>query len=199
MANSRICSIPKCAKPQCSVEGCCRNVGLAHDANGLCSFHLRRFRRSGTVGTLYADDGAPQRFIAHAISATTDDCINWPFGLAKSGYGVFLRNRKTHAVHRHICSKVHGEPPSPRHYACHSCGNRSCVNPRHIRWGTPQENSRDMDTHGTRRQRVLTLEQVLAIRQSKDAVPILADRFGIATCTVWRLRKAEIWCGHKLT
>ena len=34
-------------------------------------------------------------------------------------------------------------------YACHTCCHKHCVNPAHLYWGTPQNNSDDMVKDGT--------------------------------------------------
>lgn len=228
MANSRICSIPNCGKPiaskqvcskhywrikkygspspnvliksqrkPCLVDGCSRPEGMASDANGLCPHHLRRNRRSGSVSPLIADDGAPQRFIEDALRSETNECILWPYGKAKSGYAVVRLNNKAVAVHRHVCTIACG-PPGDGLYACHTCGVRECINPRHIRFDTPSANNADMDKHKTRGTVKLTLAQVNEIRSSTAPVGHIAAAFGVSRCTVYRLRKATVWCGVQL-
>lgn len=218
MATSRICSIPDCGKkvktaylcamhlwrlkkygstaapplksrPKCVVSDCARMSGLAHDANGLCAYHLRRLRRSGTTGVVIADDGAPQRFIAEALQSQTDDCILWPFGKGKPGYGIVRLNGKAAAVHRYICTLVYGKAPTGM-YACHSCGVRACINPRHLRFDTPASNNADMDKHGTRRPpKRLTDDQVRQIRSSTEAPKLIAEKFGVSRPWVYNIRQ----------
>jgi hypothetical protein len=54
-------------------------------------------------------------------------------------------------AHRYMCVLIHGEPPSDKHQASHSCGrgHEKCVNPRHISWKTPSGNQLDRRSHGT--------------------------------------------------
>ena len=184
-------------RPTCSVDQC-NERAVEDDANsGLCLLHLRRMRRSGSIEPKIADDGAPAAFIESAMKAETDDCIIWPFGLAKTGYGVARIGRGRAYVHRHICERTNGAPQTGM-YACHSCGVRPCVNPRHIRWDTPLANNLDMDTHGTRNTIKLTAAEVMTIRQSWESADELAARFKINRTTVYRLRKAKRWCGIDL-
>lgn len=35
-------------------------------------------------------------------------------------------------------------PKPPDKESCHSCDNRPCINPLHLRWGTRQDNVDDM-------------------------------------------------------
>lgn len=84
-------------------------------------------------------------------SLDTDDCIEWPFGRDRDGYGVFYlspngdrRQRKTSA-NRAVSLLTFGDPPADGMHAAHSCHNRSCINPRHLRWATVQENIDDRE------------------------------------------------------
>ena len=228
MASSRICTIPGCNKAlqadnlcamhrwrlkkygsasdevlirnsraTCAVSSCSKPAGLAQDAEGLCAHHLRRRRRSGSVDVIIADDGAPTQFLEKALNSETDECIIWPFGVAHSGYGIARIDGRAKSVHRHICELAHG-PAAEGLYACHSCGIRACVNPRHLRFDTPTANSADMDKHKTRRTAKLTFEQVIEIRLSDNRSDEVCKLYGVSKSTVCRLRKATKWCGFQL-
>jgi len=228
LASSRICTIPDCNKAlqteglcamhrwrlkkygstsdsvlarskraPCIVSSCSKPAGLASDPGGLCAHHLRRQRRSGSVEATIADDGAPARFIEQALNSATNECILWPFGLAQSGYGIARIDGKARNVHRHIRELAHGAAPEGL-YACHSCGVRACINPRHLRFDTPAANNADMDKHDTRGTAKLTLQQVLEIRYSETRSDDLGKLYGVSRSTVCRLRKAKEWCGFQL-
>lgn len=80
-----------------------------------------------------------------------DECLIWPFSSNWNGYGLMNLGRKTHYAHRSMCKIAHGEPPTPKHQAAHSCNNGEggCVNPRHLSWKTPSANLIDRRTAGT--------------------------------------------------
>lgn len=85
--------------------------------------------------------GEPQRWIEEtAKRRDTDDCIEWPFYVHPSGYGIY----QTRTVNSLICEKAHGPAPSDKPFSLHSCHNRSCGNPLHLRWGSAKENTEDM-------------------------------------------------------
>jgi hypothetical protein len=96
-------------------------------------------------------------FLEKAIEYKEDDCLIWPFGTNPSGHAVLNRLEKINGsryVSRYICEKVYGPAPTKFHEAAHSNGNEAClsaacINPKHLRWATHQENIFDIIKHGT--------------------------------------------------
>jgi|KBSMisStandDraft_5_1062788.scaffolds.fasta_scaffold103331_3 hypothetical protein len=89
-----------------------------------------------------------QQTLKAALSAETDDCIPWPHGKRVRGYGVIALAGKPQLVPRLVCFQVYGPPQDDRLMALHSCDNPSCINPRHLRWGTQTDNMYDMWDRG---------------------------------------------------
>lgn len=145
-------------------------------------------------------EGEAFRWLRDRVDYSGDDCLIWPFAILKHvGRGYLGYNGKSYYAHRLMCILVHGEPPTPKHQAAHSCGNghKGCVNPRHLQWQTHSENQRDRRKHGTHvttrygSRSPLTVAQVREIRSVRGIEPQLATaaRFGISLSSVQRWQK----------
>lgn len=134
--------------------------------------------------------------MAH-VGYTGDGCLTWPFGRNEKGYGQVLYDGRIQKAHRVMCILAKGEPPEPRYNAAHSChnGHLGCVNPRHLDWKTPSQNTLESAVlrRGVRLPRRLTIEQVEAIRASDKKHAELAAEYGMATNTIGKIIRREIW------
>lgn len=157
----------------CQVEGC----GRPQKGRGYCKAHLMRVRTHG-----HPQAGLPifkktaTAWLKEHVDHAGDDCLTWPFartlGGAGSVSGRAVGRKGNLSASRAMCILAHGEPPTPKHVAAHSCGkgHEACVNPRHLRWATMKENAADTLLHGTRpvlvgaRSNRLTKLQVRAVR-----------------------------------
>ena len=129
-----------------------------------------------------------------------DECLLWPFG-RNNGYGSVRVGGRTAHAHRVMCLMVHGDPPEGRTDAAHTCGNKLCCTPKHLRHATPAENQRDKIAHGTipRGERNtsarLTAKEVRLIRRSVGRVTEseLARRYNITPQAVNLIVKRVNW------
>lgn len=71
------------------------------------------------------------------------DCIEWPFGKSKLGYGRLRWNGEATSASRVALEYKLGRPLQDKHEACHTCDNRLCINHNHLYEGTRSDNVRD--------------------------------------------------------
>jgi hypothetical protein len=191
MPEVKLCSIDKCGKPV---------VG-----RGWCRKHYSRWHRNGSPEAITkAPPGSGIKWL-HEVALTykEDDCLTWPYYTDKYGRSIVHSDGKLHYGSRLVCELVHGDPPSPAHIAAHNCGNGhlACVNPKHIRWATKQENSDDMIAHGTRQRgeatpaAKLTANQVREIRTLASSMTQmdLAARYGVGREAISKIVTGRRW------
>lgn len=98
--------------------------------------------------------GSNLMFMQWLLTIDIEYCIPWPFR-SRTGpnleYGALPQGLSEYGrrAHRVLCVWAHGEPPTLKHEACHTCGVSLCMNPKHLMWGTHQENEADKKEHGT--------------------------------------------------
>lgn len=121
-------------------------------------------------------------------------CWPWIGRTNEGGYGIIWHEK----AHRVAYSLAKGPIP-PDALILHSCDNRPCCNPYHLRAGTAKDNAADMVARGRchfargekNGRAKLTDEQVAEILRSPEPGNVLAARFGVAQSTVSMIRSRQ--------
>jgi hypothetical protein len=142
----------------------------------------------------------PEWFWARVQVGAPDDCWPWLGSVFPSnGYGRLPATYGRRLAHRAAFRIANGHDAPD--FVLHSCDNRLCCNPAHLRNGTAAENAADAVARGRMSPRRgelntrarLTEAAVLEIRTSADPNRKLADRFGVTTRTVRNARNGRSW------
>ena len=136
-----------------------------------------------------------------ALTHTSDDCLRWPFCLRggrrkKDAYPALGGRGYAHVL---LCELVNGARPSPQHEAEHLCGNKLCMNPRHVQWALHKQNCARRTQHGTQTVGVrhgmalLSEADVLAIRATPKRTRGLSAKYGVSNATICVIRAGRTW------
>ena len=184
----------------CTVVGCDK----PHKAKGYCQNHRVRFAKYGSPTGRSPKFRCKAKWVEANVAYQGDDCLKWPFGVSDHGRGTVSFRKRNISAPRAMCILAHGEPPTKKHDAAHSCGkgHEGCMNPRHLSWKTRKENEADKVGHGTLRRGTaintnkLTEEDVINVRRLiKDGTPgvDIARLYGITPAMVSNIKVGKAW------
>ena len=138
-----------------------------------------------------------ERFDDLAWPEPMSGCWLWGGDISTDGYGTFWMGK---SVRAHRASwELHRGPIPEGMWVLHRWDNRACVNPDHLFLGTHRNNMDDMARKGRapRGERngmtKLTEVQALEILSSTERSGLLAQRFGVSSECVRRIRARESW------
>ena len=120
----------------------------------------------------------------------------------KNGYGTLYIGKRddgrlvNSSAHR-VSFQLHVGPLTSHDIVMHTCDVPSCVNPAHLRKGTPRENMQDCIAKGRHRSgKKLTTEMVATIRsaaQAGESKIEIGERLGVSEYTVDKVVRRKIW------
>lgn len=101
-----------------------------------------------------------EKFLNRVSIGVNEVCWPWKGSLSTAGYGIL--SFYGHRTYAHRVSYLLFKDPNFKLFqngrntenslhVLHSCDNPNCVNPNHLRLGTPGENMRDRDSKGRNR------------------------------------------------
>lgn len=176
----------------CSVPGCADK----HRAKGMCQYHYMR-SINGSVGRKRRW-GVDDETHFWSLVDKTDSCWNWVGKSFSNGYGSLkvrdpnsLTGFKTMLAHRFSLALTGVDIEG--HMVLHSCDNRACVRPSHLRTGNVVDNARDAVERDRMRSK-LTKDQVVQVRECAAngmTYAQIAEKFGIHWAHVGRIVRRE--------
>ena len=126
----------------------------------------------------------------------TESCWLWTGPLHKTGYACIYHKRKFYYVHRLVKEWSLNRSISAGLECCHSCNNKSCVNPDHIREDTRSSNIIDNVVSGNHNTVKLTTECVKTIRKMISlgrSDKEIAEDFNVSRRNINDIRNYQSW------
>lgn len=122
-------------------------------------------------------------------------CLLWNKAVNSAGYGVTWVGGKQQYIHRVVAKAKEGE------VVLHTCDNKLCINPDHLRLGSYQDNSLDMVMKGRQAKgevcgnAKLSEEAVLLIRGCEGLLSSreTGKKFNISKTNVLDIWKRNTW------
>lgn len=139
-----------------------------------------------------------ERFWSKVTVRGPEECWTWNGARTQQGYGLFSYRApggRRHGVgaHRAAWQLAHGRTLRRRSAVVrHACGNRLCINPKHLRVGSNWDNYLDGVRHGTLRARKTIepklIERVLAALAQGVPGKHVAKAYGLSEARVHRMK-----------
>ena len=151
-----------------------------------------------------------ERFWSKVDPRSPDECWPWLMKSKLAGYGFLARGNRQGKILAHRAAWESANGPIPKGEGAHgtvvmhTCDNRLCCNPAHLRLGTQADNVRDMREKGrnvdlTRRigtdhpRAKINPEIVRAIRDRSNTVKRLNELYGVNKAMVDNVRRGRTW------
>jgi hypothetical protein len=126
----------------------------------------------------------------------SDSCWIWTGQIHKSGYGCLRHKGKFFYAHKFSKEYSLGRIINPGYECCHSCYNKLCVNPSHIREDTRKSNIIDNVLTGNHNTVKLTVEDVKSIRNMAilgKSDKEISELFNVCRRNINQIRRYKSW------
>lgn len=145
-----------------------------------------------------------KRFWSKVEKKSDNECWEWKGSLLKNGYGKIGYGANSKLLAHRLSFMIHNNKEIEEgKYILHSCDNRKCVNPFHLREGTQQDNmndkkERNRNTFGEKNGlSKLTEQQVLEIRNKyiprKYTLKMLATEYNVSYQSISIIINNKTW------
>lgn len=142
-----------------------------------------------------------ERLEFYSERITESGCQIWTGALRPNGYGYLRFQSENISAHRASYTLAKGKIPENM-FVCHTCDNRSCINPDHLFLGSHKDNMSDMTKkerqakgidHGGAK---LTEEDVLIIKKrikAGDTQPEIANDYNVLRAAISKIVTKRTW------
>lgn len=146
-------------------------------------------------------DRINERFLNYLIKLGEDECWGWSGAKNAQGYGILgvKINGNMRSVGAHRLSHEYFTGPIPHGMEIlHSCDNPVCTNPKHLRPGSRDDNTKDMAAK-FRGSKKLTPEIVASIKldltndKTRGSATRIAQKYGICLEMVCKIKDGRNW------
>lgn len=131
-------------------------------------------------------------------------CWNWTAGHTKTGYGNFTpEGKRNGSAHRMSYELFKGTIKESLH-VLHSCNNPACVNPDHLRTGTPADNAKDKslagrgnqpkgESHPKAKLTTLDIKMIRTLGDEGYAYRCIAKLFKVTHFNIRQIVNRKLW------
>jgi hypothetical protein len=117
------------------------------------------------MGNRWQNLSIKERFMEKIKIDPETNCWIWQASFNTTGYGQIRINKITRKAHQVAFELFIGERDKELDL-CHSCNNKKCCNPEHLRQDTTSSNSIDMVKIKSHPNQILSVDEVIEIKKA---------------------------------